>query len=56
MEGFRFDGSVGNGVDLDGECMHSGAFVDASAFGQAELPVALAGSGVLAPAFHFASS
>ena len=36
--------------------MHSGAFVDASAFGQAELPVALPGPGVLAPAFHLASS
>ncbi len=36
--------------------MYSGAFVDASAFGQALLPVSLAGPGVLASAFRFASS
>jgi hypothetical protein len=56
LEGLRFDGSLGNGVDLDGECVHAGAFVGASAFGQAELPVALPGAGVLASALHFAAS
>ena len=36
--------------------MHSGALVDASAFGQALLPVALPGPGVLAPAVDFAAT
>src|SRR5271169_241444 len=36
--------------------MHPGAFVDASPFGTALRSVALAGAGVLAPAFHLASA